>query len=46
MDTLEDMSLPCPMDVCDGSGKIGDGEDGERDCPHTSDGEPDRDEEE
>lgn len=35
----------CPMDICDGSGKVaGAGpEDDERDCPHTDQGDHDAD---
>lgn len=42
---IEKMTMPCPLDVCDGSGLIGaiDPWDDDRICPHmdTDDYEPD-----
>lgn len=33
---LEEMDMPCPMDICDGSGFIaGRGDEDDRPCPHT-----------
>lgn len=44
--TVEDMSLPCPEDICDGSGTVVDEEGVDRTCPHVLEDDrydPDRD---
>lgn len=41
--SFEDMSLPCPEDICDGSGTVTDEEGIDRTCPHILEDDPDRD---
>lgn len=39
---MEDMLMPCPLDICDGSGIIGGVDDeSDRKCPHTDEGDHD-----
>lgn len=43
---IEEMSLPCPEDICDGSGTVVDEEGVDRTCPHVLEDDrydPDRD---
>lgn len=37
MPTLEDMSMPCPLDICDGTGVLPthDPQETPQPCPHT-----------